>query len=179
MQRFINAAGRKEIVFVRGTTEAINLVAQSYGRSRFKAGDEILLTEMEHHSNIVPWQLLCEQTGAVLRVAPIDDAGELRMGEFEKLLDPRTKLVAAAHVSNALGTINPIRRMIELAHAAELRWWWMAPRQPRISAWTCVRSTAISMPFPGTSCTARPASACSTERPRCWTRCRLIRAAAT
>ena len=114
---FINAADSKEIVFVRGTTEAINLVAQSYGRSRFKAGDEILLTEMEHHSNIVPWQLLCEQTGAVLRVAPIDDAGELLMDEFEKLLSPRTKLVAVAHVSNALGTINPIRRIIELAHA--------------------------------------------------------------
>ena len=117
VQRFIHASGREEIVFVRGTTEAINLVAQSYGRSRLKAGDEILLTEMEHHSNIVPWQLLCEQTGAVLRVAPIDDAGELRMAEFEKLLNPRTKLVAAAHVSNALGTINPIRRIIELAHA--------------------------------------------------------------
>jgi cysteine desulfurase / selenocysteine lyase len=114
---FINAADSKEIVFVRGTTEAINLVAQSYGRSRFKPGDEILLTEMEHHSNIVPWQLLCEQTGAVLQVAPIDDAGELLMDEFEKLLSPRTKLVAVAHVSNALGTVNPVRRIVELAHS--------------------------------------------------------------
>ena len=117
VRAFINAADTKEIVFTRGTTEAINLVAQSYGRSRFKAGDEILVTEMEHHSNIVPWQLLCEQTGARLRVAPIDDAGVLRMDKLEALLNPRTRLVAIAHVSNALGTVNPVRRIIELAHA--------------------------------------------------------------
>ncbi len=121
VRRFINAAGTSEIVFVRGATEAINLVAQSYGRSRLQAGDEILLTEMEHHSNIVPWQIVCGQTGAVLRVAPIDEAGELRMDVFEKLLSSRTKLVAVAHVSNALGTINPLRRMIGLAHAAGAR----------------------------------------------------------
>jgi cysteine desulfurase/selenocysteine lyase len=118
VRRFINAASDKEIVFVRGTTEAINLVAQSYGRSRIKAGDEILLTEMEHHSNIVPWQMLCEQTGAVLRVAPINDAGELMPEAFERLLGPRTRLVAVAHVSNALGTVNPLRKIIALAHAA-------------------------------------------------------------
>src|SRR6266511_1257268 len=118
VRRFINAADAKEVVFTRGTTEAINLVAQSYGRSRFKPGDEILVTEMEHHSNIVPWQLLCEQTGAVLRVAPIDDTGALRMDAFEALVNPRTRLVAVAHVSNALGTINPVRRLVELAHAA-------------------------------------------------------------
>ncbi len=121
VRRFINAAGTSEIVFVRGATEAINLVAQSYGRSRLRAGDEILLTEMEHHSNIVPWQIVCGQTGAVLRVAPIDEAGDLRMDVFEKLLTTRTKLVAIAHVSNALGTINPLRRMIGLAHAAGAR----------------------------------------------------------
>jgi len=121
VRRFINAAGTSEIVFVRGATEAINLVAQSYGRSRLQAGDEILLTEMEHHSNIVPWQIVCGETGAVLRVAPIDEAGELRMDVFEKLLTTRTKLVAVAHVSNALGTINPLRRMIGLAHAAGAR----------------------------------------------------------
>ena len=114
---FINAVDTKEIVFTRGTTEAIHLVAQSYGRSRFKAGDEILVTEMEHHSNIVPWQLLCEQTGARLRVAPIDDAGVLRMDKLEALVNPRTRLVAIAHVSNALGTVNPVRGIIELAHA--------------------------------------------------------------
>ncbi len=118
VRRFINAADAKEVVFTRGTTEAINLVAQSYGRSRFKPGDEILVTEMEHHSNIVPWQLLCEQTGAVLRVAPIDDTGALRMDAFEALVNARTRLVAVAHVSNALGTINPVRRLVELAHAA-------------------------------------------------------------
>src|SRR5256884_2158247 len=117
VRAFINAADTKEIVFTRGTTEAINLVAQSYGRSRFKAGDEILVTEMEHHSNIVPWQLLCEQTGARLRVAPIDDAGVLRMDKLEALVNPRTRLVAVAHVSNALGTVNPVRGIIELAHA--------------------------------------------------------------
>jgi len=117
VRAFINAADTKEIVFTRGTTEAINLVAQSYGRSRFKAGDEILVTEMEHHSNIVPWQLLCEQTGARLRVAPIDDAGVLRMDKLEALVNPRTRLVAIAHVSNALGTVNPVRGIIELAHA--------------------------------------------------------------
>lgn len=118
VRRFINAASTKEVVFVRGTTEAINLVAQSYGRSRLQAGDEILLTAMEHHSNIVPWQMLCEQTGAVLRVAPIDHAGELMLDAFEELIGPRTRLVAVAHVSNALGTINPLRKIIELAHAA-------------------------------------------------------------
>ncbi len=118
VRRFINAGDTKEIVFTRGTTEAINLVAQSYGRSRFKPGDEILVTELEHHSNIVPWQLLCEQTGAVLRVAPIDDAGALRTDAFEALVNPRTRLVALAHISNALGTINPVRRLIELAHAS-------------------------------------------------------------
>src|SRR6266545_989728 len=117
VRRFINAADAKEVVFTRGTTEAINLVAQSYGRSRFKPGDEVLVTEMEHHSNIVPWQLLCEQTGAVLRVAPIDDMGALRMERFETLVNRRTRLVAVAHVSNALGTINPVRRLVELAHA--------------------------------------------------------------
>jgi cysteine desulfurase/selenocysteine lyase len=114
---FINARAVNEIVFVRGATEAINLVAQSYGRNRLKAGDEVLLTEMEHHSNIVPWQLLCEQTGAVLRVAPINEAGELLLDKFEELINPRTKLVAVAHVSNALGTINPMPRIIELAHS--------------------------------------------------------------
>lgn len=117
VQRFINAAQREEVVFVRGTTEAINLVAQSFGRNRLQAGDEILLSHMEHHSNIVPWQLLCEQTGAVLKVVPINDAGELRLDEYEKLLSPRTRLVAMVHASNALGTINPAREIIELAHA--------------------------------------------------------------
>ena len=112
---FINAGSKQEIVFVRGTTEAINLVAASLGQS-FGAGDEILITEMEHHSNIVPWQLLCERVGAVLRVAPINDAGELIREEFERLLSERTRLVALAHLSNALGTVNPVEHLTRLAH---------------------------------------------------------------
>ena len=115
-QRFIGARDWREIVFVRGTTEAINLVAQSYGRRNIGPGDEILITAMEHHSNIVPWQLLCEDTGAVLRVAPMNDRGELLLDEFRALLGPRTKLVALAHVSNALGTINPVHEVIDMAH---------------------------------------------------------------
>ena len=116
VQRLINAARREEIVFVRGTTEAINLVAASYGQ-RLRPGDEILISAMEHHSNIVPWQLACERTGAILRVAPINDAGELLLDAFERLLGPRTRLVAVTHLSNALGTVNPVRYLIELAHA--------------------------------------------------------------
>lgn len=117
IQQFLNAKHSHEIIFVRGTTEAINLVAQSYGRSALREGDEILITAMEHHSNIVPWQMLCQQTGAVLKVAPIDLRGELRLEEFEKLLSGRTKLVSVAHMSNALGTINPVKEIIVLAHA--------------------------------------------------------------
>lgn len=114
---FLNARSTREIVFVRGTTEAINLVASSFGQAFVKAGDEILITGMEHHSNIVPWQLLRERTGAALKVVPIDDRGELVFEEFERLLSERTKLVAVVHVSNALGTVNPVKRMIDLAHA--------------------------------------------------------------
>jgi cysteine desulfurase/selenocysteine lyase len=116
-REFLGASQSREIVFVRGTTEAINLVAATYGRSHVKAGDEILITAMEHHSNIVPWQLLCEATGARLRVAPMDDRGQLLLGEFEKLLTPSTRIAAVAHVSNALGTVNPVAEMVELAHA--------------------------------------------------------------
>ncbi len=118
VQRFLGAAESREIVLLRGTTEAVNLVAQAYGREHVGAGDEVLITGLEHHSNIVPWQLLCEEKGAKLRVAPIDDAGEVDMAAFERLLSPRTRIVSVAHVSNALGTINPVRRMTELGHAA-------------------------------------------------------------
>ena len=117
VKQFLNAADRREIVFVRGATEAINLVAQSYARPRLKPGDEILITEMEHHSNIVPWQMVCEQTGAVLKVVPINEAGELLIDDFHRLLNVRTKLVAVVHVSNALGTINPVEEIIAAAHA--------------------------------------------------------------
>ena len=115
-QSFINAAHAHEVIFVRGTTEGINLVAQTYGRANVRAGDEVLITAMEHHSNIVPWQILCEEKGAKLRVVPINDAGELLLDEFAKLLNPRTKIVALTHVSNALGTINPIKQIVEMAH---------------------------------------------------------------
>jgi cysteine desulfurase/selenocysteine lyase len=114
--RFLGAADAREIVFTRNATEGINLVAQSWGRSHLGAGDEVLITEMEHHANIVPWQMLCEQTGAILRVAPIDDVGALRRDEFEQLLSERTKIVAFTHVSNALGTINPVKELTALAH---------------------------------------------------------------
>ena len=118
LRQFINAASLKEIVFVRGATEAINLVAQSYGRHALKPGDEIIITELEHHSNIVPWQLLCEQTGALLKYIPINDAGELMLEEYDRLLSDRTRLVAVGHISNALGTINPVKTIIDKAHAA-------------------------------------------------------------
>jgi len=118
VKRFIGARDEKEIVFTRGTTESINLVAQSWGRKNVGADDEVLITAIEHHSNIVPWQLLCEEKGARLRVAPVNDAGEIILDEFEKLLTARTKIVAFGHASNALGTINPIRKMIAMAHAA-------------------------------------------------------------
>ena len=115
VRQFINAASSREIIFTRGTTEAINLVAQSYGRSRFKAGDEILISALEHHANIVPWQLLCEQTGAKLKVIPISQRGEVEYDRFLELLSERTKLLALTHVSNALGTIVPVERFIAAA----------------------------------------------------------------
>ncbi len=116
VQRFVGAKRSEEIVFVRSATEAINLVAQAFVRPKLAAGDEILITTMEHHSNIVPWQILCEQTGAILRVAPITDAGELCVDEFEKLLGPRTRIAAVTHISNALGTVNPVGDLVAMAH---------------------------------------------------------------
>ncbi|HYE76964.1 MAG TPA: cysteine desulfurase [bacterium] len=113
----LNAASPKEIVFTRGTTEAINLVAQSYGRPRLTAGDEILISHLEHHSNIVPWQLLCQQTGAILKVAPINERGEVILVALEALVTGRTRLIAISHVSNALGTINPVEQVVALAHS--------------------------------------------------------------
>jgi cysteine desulfurase/selenocysteine lyase len=116
-QRYINAGCHCEVIFTRGTTEGINLVASTFGRQNVKEGDEVLITAMEHHSNIVPWQMLCQEKGAKLRVAPVSDQGELIMEEFEKRLTPRTKLVSVVHVSNVLGTINPVKEIIKLAHA--------------------------------------------------------------
>jgi cysteine desulfurase/selenocysteine lyase len=116
VQRFLGAADASEIIFLRGTTEAVNLVANSYGRDNLKPGDEVLITTMEHHSNIVPWQLICEQTGAKLRAALINDRGEVILDEFATLLTSRTKIVSIVHISNALGTINPVKEMTRLAH---------------------------------------------------------------
>ena len=120
VQRFIHAAEDREIIFVRGATEGINLVAFGYLRPRLQAGDEIVISGMEHHSNIVPWQILCEEKNARLRVIPINDDGEVIFEEYDKLLNSRTRLVAVTHVSNALGTINPIRRMVEVAHRQQI-----------------------------------------------------------
>jgi cysteine desulfurase / selenocysteine lyase len=117
-KRFLNARSKNEIIFVRGTTEGINLVASSWGRKNVREGDEIVISAMEHHSNIVPWQMLCEEKGARLRVIPMNDRGELILEAYETLLNPRTRLVAFGHVSNALGTINPAREIIEMAHRA-------------------------------------------------------------
>ena len=116
VQKFLNAGEQSEVIFVRSTTEAINLVAQTWGRKRIHVGDEILISAMEHHSNIVPWQMLCQEAGARLRVVPMSDQGEFLLEEYEKLLGPKTRLVAVAHVSNALGTVLPLRRIIEAAH---------------------------------------------------------------
>jgi cysteine desulfurase/selenocysteine lyase len=117
VQRFINAARYREVIFVRGTTEGINLVAATYGRTNVREGDEVLVSAMEHHSNIVPWQMLCEEKGARLKVIPMNDDGELLLDEYEKMLGKRTRIVAFTHVSNALGTINPVKEMIAVAHS--------------------------------------------------------------
>ena len=118
VKRFLNARSKNEVIFVRGTTEAINLVTQTWGRKNLRSGDEIIIAGLEHHSNIVPWQMICEERGAHLRVIPIDDRGDLILEEYERLLSSRTRMVAIGHVSNALGTINPVREIIEMAHRA-------------------------------------------------------------
>ncbi|MBZ5725812.1 MAG: cysteine desulfurase [Acidobacteriia bacterium] len=117
-KKFLNARTKNELIFVRGTTEGINLVASSWGRGNVKPGDEIVISALEHHSNIVPWQMLCEEREAKLRIIPMNDRGELLLEEYEKLLGPRTRMVAVSHVSNALGTINPVARIVEMAHNA-------------------------------------------------------------
>ena len=117
VQRFLNAREEREIIFTTGCTEGVNLVMHGYGRKFIGSGDEIVITWLEHHSNIVPWQMLCEETGAILRVAPIDDRGELIVEEYERLFNDRTKFAAVTHVSNALGTVTPVRRLVEIAHA--------------------------------------------------------------
>lgn len=120
VKKFLNAGSEKEIIFTRGTTEGINLVAQTFGRAHLKAGDEILITALEHHSNIVPWQMICAETGAALKILSVDKKGDLNLLELDSLLTPRTKLFAFNHISNAIGTVNPIRKMIALAHAKKI-----------------------------------------------------------
>jgi cysteine desulfurase / selenocysteine lyase len=120
VRAFIGAADTREVIFTRGTTEAINLVAQSFGRAQFQPGDEIVISTMEHHSNIVPWQMLSEESGALLRIIPVNDAGELELDEYARMLGPRTRLVAVAHVSNALGTVNPVEEIVRIAHERDI-----------------------------------------------------------
>ncbi len=182
VQRFLNAADPGEIVFIRGTTEAINLVAQSFGRLRVGAGDEVLVTALEHHSNIVPWQMLCAEQAApgCSVVADRRPRRDARLDEFERCSPRARRIVAVAHVSNALGTVNPVKR--DRRHGPRprrRRCSSTAPRRCRTCASTCATSTATSTPSPATSCTARPASASSTARPSSSTRCRRTRAAAT
>ena len=176
---FINAAEPREIIFTRGTTEGINLVATSYGGKFLKAGDEIILSAMEHHSNIVPWQLLAERIGAKIRVIPMNDRGELSMDDFDRLLSDRTKIVSIAHLSNSLGTINPVRQIIEKAHARGAVVVIDGRSGSRMLRWTCVNWTRISTRFQDISCTAQPGSESCTGKPPCWKRCPRIRAAGT
>lgn len=117
VQQFLNAKEAEEIIFTRGTTESINLIANSFGKAFIKPGDEVIISEIEHHSNIVPWQILCEDRNAILKIIPVNDRGELLLEEYSKLLTPKTKIVSVGHISNALGTQNPIKKIIEMAHA--------------------------------------------------------------
>ena len=178
VRRFINARSDAEIIFTRNATEAINLVASSYGGPHVGEGDEIVLSIMEHHSNIVPWYFLKERQGAVLKWAPISDDGELLLDKFEALLTPRTKMVAITHMSNVLGTIVPIKEVVRMAHARGIpvlvdgaQGAVHLPVDVQDLDWT-------SMPSPATSSMARPASACSTAKRSCSRPCRLTKVAA-
>ena len=176
----MNARSTREIVFTRGTTESINLLATSFGQAFVKAGDEILITGMEHHSNIVPWQLLCERTGAKLRVIPLDDRGDLILDDLGRLLTERTKLVGVVHVSNALGTINPVKALIGYAHGKGVPVLVDGAQSiPHLGGRRARPSTATSSPSRATRSTARPASASSTARSRGSRRCPRTRGAAT
>ena len=178
IRRFLNAADNSEIIFVRGTTEGINLVAQSFARPRLREGDQIIVSHMEHHSNIVPWQMVCAERNARLRVIPVDDTGELILEEYEKLLTPRTRLVALAHASNVLGTINPVARIAALPISRGCRCWWTGPRASPICRWTCANWAAISTCSRATNSSAPPASGCSMAAGSCSNPCRPIRAGA-
>jgi hypothetical protein len=169
---FLGARDRHEIVFTSNATEAINLVAYSYGRRHVGPGDEVLVTHMEHHANFVPWQVLCEERGAVLRVAPIDDRGVLLLDEFEKLLSPRTRIAAVTHVSNVSEPSTPCARSRGCAARTAFRCSSTAPRRYRTSASTSARSAATSTCSRATRCSDRRGSACCGAAPRCSRRCR-------
>jgi len=173
IRQFINAEENPELIFVRGTTEGINLVAQTFGRQQIGTGDEIIVSYMEHHSNIVPWQMLCEEKGAKLQVVPIDDSGQFLFDEYEKLLSERTKLVAVTHASNALGSINPVKEITALAH----RW----GAKVLVDGAQAVPHLSVDVgdmdcdfyAFPATSSLVRPASASSTASGNSSKRCPL------
>lgn len=176
IQAFLNAAEPREIAFVRGTTEAINLVAQTFGRE-LGPRDEILISVMEHHSNMVPWQIVAAQTGALVKAVPVTEKGEPDMEALEALLGPRTRLVAITHMSNVLGTINPVAEIAKKARAWEPAYWWMAPRRRRACRSTCRPWTVTSTPFPGINSMGPPGLACCTARRSCWRPCHHTRAA--
>ena len=166
VRRFVNARESRECIFVRGCTEGINLVAAAYGRKFVSEGDEVVVSEMEHHSNIVPWQMLCEERGARLRVIPMNDAGELLLDEFDALLNERTKMVAVGHISNSLGTINPVKEITARAHKFGVPVLVDgAQGAPHLKIWT-----ATSTSSPATRCSRPRAAASSTAGPSCWRR---------
>ena len=163
VRSFLNAKSSREIIFTRNTTESINLVAYSYGLSHVKAGDEVLVSIMEHHSNLLPWQMVCRQTGASLKFMECEMDGTLDLNKVEALITPKTKIVACTHVSNVLGRVNPIREL-----AARVRCWSSTARRARRTfRWTCRRWTRISSPSPATRSTAPWASAFSTDVKNC------------
>ena len=175
---FLNAGRKEEIVFTRNATEAINLVAYTFGRERIKPGDEIVLSIMEHHSNIVPWHFLRERQGAVIKWAPVDDEGHFLIDEFEKLIGPRTRMVAITHMSNMLGTLVPVKEVTRIAHAHGIPV-LVDGAQGAVHADVDVQDIDCdSTPLPATSSTARPASACSTANAGISTPCRRSTAAA-
>jgi cysteine desulfurase/selenocysteine lyase len=179
IQAFINAREDREVIFTSGTTESINLVAHGYGRKFIGEGDEIILTTLEHHSNIVPWQMLAEERRARLRVVPISDRGELDLDEYRRLFGARTRMAAMTHVSNALGTVNPVKDMVAVAHGYGVPV-LVDGAQAAPHLGVDVQDLDCDFyAFSGTRCAAPPASACCTARPRCWKECSRSRAAAT
>ena len=163
VRRFLNAGSTSEIVFTRNTTEGLNLVAYSYGLSHIRAGDEVVVSILEHHSDLLPWQMVCRQTGAALKFLECEPDGSLDLNRAEAVITDKTKLVAVTHVSNVIGRVNPTGT----ARSS----WWTAPRARPTSLWTCRRWTRISWPSPAIRSTAPWASACCTASVPCWRRC--------